>query len=112
LDEGLEETLTLHHLGVFSELGVSFKTTNCIESLNSLIGQYTGRVKSWKNSDQRQRWVASALLEVEPWLRAQQVQILYANPCIYRANTAERGHKSLFGWTLTAGRCGAKMHLN
>ena len=69
LDEGLEETLTLHRLGVFSELGTSFKTTNCIESLNSMVGQYTGRVTSWKNSDQRQRWVASALLEVEPWLR-------------------------------------------
>lgn len=69
LDEGLEETLTLHRLGVFAELGTSFKTTNCIESLNSQIGQYTGRVASWKNSDQRQRWTASALLEVEPRLR-------------------------------------------
>jgi hypothetical protein len=26
-------------------------------------------VASWKNSDQRQRWTASALLEVEPRLR-------------------------------------------
>ena len=66
LDEGLEETLTLHRLGVFAELGTSFKTTNCIESLNSQIGQYTGRVASWKNSDQRQRWTASGISGARP----------------------------------------------
>ena len=32
LEEGFEETLTLHKLGLFSVLGTSFKTTNCIES--------------------------------------------------------------------------------
>ena len=31
--EGLEETLTLHRLNVFRELGVSFRTTNLIESV-------------------------------------------------------------------------------
>lgn len=29
LMEGLEETLTLHRLGLFDELGVSLKTANC-----------------------------------------------------------------------------------
>ena len=38
LDEGFEETLTLHRLGVFPTLGVSLKTTNCLESVNALIG--------------------------------------------------------------------------
>jgi hypothetical protein len=33
LDEGFEETLTLHRLGLFQELGISFKTTNCMDSL-------------------------------------------------------------------------------
>jgi len=33
LDEGLEETLTLHRLGLFKELGKSLKTTNCLESI-------------------------------------------------------------------------------
>jgi len=37
LMEGLEETLTLHRLGVFEELGRSLKTTNCIESLNEKV---------------------------------------------------------------------------
>ena len=37
LEEGLEETLTLHRLGVYGVLGHSLKTTNCIESVNALI---------------------------------------------------------------------------
>lgn len=69
LDEGLEETLSLHRLGLFEQLGISLKTTNCIESLNSQLGRYTNRVSYWRNSNQRQRWVATALLEIEPSLR-------------------------------------------
>ena len=69
LEEGLEETLTLHRLGLFEQLGRSFKTTNMIENVNSLLGIYTDRVDYWKNSEQRQRWVATALLEIEPRLR-------------------------------------------
>ena len=44
LDEGLEETLPLHHLGLFPTLGVSLKTTNCLESLNAQLGQLTDKV--------------------------------------------------------------------
>jgi len=69
LDEGFEETLTLHRLKVFNTLGISLKTTNCIESINSQLSYYTHRVSYWKNSFQRQRWVATALLEIEPSLR-------------------------------------------
>ncbi|MBI1746953.1 MAG: hypothetical protein HYR55_10245, partial [Acidobacteria bacterium] len=69
LEEGLEETLTLHRLGLFKELGTSFKTTNCIESLNRQVGIYTDRVSYWKNSNQRQRWLAAACVEIEPRLR-------------------------------------------
>lgn len=69
LDEGLQETLTLHRLGVFQELGISLKTTNCLESINAQIARLTGRVTYWKNSNQRHRWVASALLEIEKGLR-------------------------------------------
>jgi putative transposase len=69
LEEGLEETLTLHRLGLFKYLGKSFKTTNNIESLMSLVGQRTDKVDYWKNSSQKQRWVASALLAIEPSLR-------------------------------------------
>jgi len=69
LAEGMEETLTLHRLGLFEELGTSLKTTNCIENLNGQLGKYIGRVKRWMDSDQRQRWVAMAMLEVEQKMR-------------------------------------------
>jgi transposase-like protein len=68
LDEGLEETLTLHRLGMFDKLGESFKTTNCIENVNKQVCKYTDRVSRWQNSDQRQRWVGMALIEIEPRL--------------------------------------------
>jgi transposase-like protein len=69
LMEGLDETLTLQQLGLFDLLGKSLKTTNCIENLNSQLNKYTGRVKHWKSSDQRHRWVAAALLEIEKKMR-------------------------------------------
>ena len=69
LEEGFEETLTLHRLGVFPVLGVSLKTTNCLESLNAQLGQLTDKVDHWRTSDQKHRWVASALLLIEPRLR-------------------------------------------
>lgn len=69
LEEGLEETLTLHRLGMFTELGVSLKTTNMLENINSLLELSTGRVNYWQSSDHRQRWVATALLEIEQRLR-------------------------------------------
>ncbi|MBW2039583.1 MAG: hypothetical protein JRI46_08320, partial [Deltaproteobacteria bacterium] len=37
---------------------------NCIESLMALIGQRTDKVDYWKNSDQKQRWLATALLDI------------------------------------------------
>jgi transposase-like protein len=69
LEEGLEETLTLHRLGVFGLLGRSLKTTNCLESLNAQLGQLTDKVDRWRTSDQKHRWVASAVLAIEPRLR-------------------------------------------
>jgi transposase-like protein len=69
LEEGLEETLTLHRLGLFRELGTSLKTTNAIENVQRQIGKHTDRVSRWKNSNQRWRWIASALLAIEPNLR-------------------------------------------
>jgi len=66
LDEGLEETLTLHRLGVFPLVGISLKTTNCLESIFSQVETRTGRVCHWKNSSQKHRWLAAALLDLEP----------------------------------------------
>lgn len=69
LDEGFESTLTLQRLGLFKQLGTSLKTTNVIENVNKSIETKTERVCYWKNSDQRQRWLAAALLTIELKLR-------------------------------------------
>jgi putative transposase len=69
INDGLEELLTLHRLELIDDFGKSFSTTNAIESLNSQLMKYIGKVKRWTNSDQRFRWVASALIEIEPRLR-------------------------------------------
>jgi transposase-like protein len=69
LDEGVEETLTLHRLGLFEALGCSLKTTNALESIMAQVGQRTDKGDRWINSRQKQRWVARALLDIEPRLR-------------------------------------------
>jgi transposase-like protein len=69
LAEGLEETLTLHRLGVYGTLGCSLKTTNCLESVNALVEERCAKVDHWKTSNQRHRWLATSLLEIEPRLR-------------------------------------------
>jgi putative transposase len=68
LDEGLEETLTLHRLGCFRAVGASLKTTNVLESINARIASRTDKVDVWKNSAQKHRWLAAALLDLEPRL--------------------------------------------
>ena len=93
LEEGLEETLTLHRLGLMPLLKKSFRTTNCIENVNSLLGQLTHNVKRWTNSSQRHRWVATALLDIEPRLR--RIQGYHHLPMLRQALQAELGIKQL-----------------
>ena len=69
LEEGMEDVLTLHRLGLNLDFSRSFATTNCIENLNSQIGKYLNKVKFWKNSKERYRWIAAALLEIEMKMR-------------------------------------------
>ena len=66
LVEGLEETLTLHRLGL---AGMSLNTTNSLESILALVEQRVGKVDRWTTGDQKQRWLATTLLEIEPRLR-------------------------------------------
>jgi len=98
LEEGMEETPTshCHRLGVFPQLGLSLKTTNCLESLMSQVGQRTGKVDRWRNSDQKQRWVASALLDIEP--RLHRIKGYRHLPTLRAALQAEiRGKESMSG---------------
>lgn len=69
LEEGLEETLTLHRLDVVDALSLSFKTTNLIETIMARVEATTLRVDRWRTSDQKLRWCAAALLAIEPRLR-------------------------------------------
>ena len=69
LQEGFEETLTLHQLGLSSELTKSLSTTNCMESVMFQMGQYTDKVDRWQNSNQILRWTAASLMDIEPRVR-------------------------------------------
>ncbi len=40
-----------------------------LESILAQVEQRTGKVDFWKTSDQKQRWLATALLDIEPRLR-------------------------------------------
>jgi putative transposase len=65
LEEGLEETLTVHRLGVGELLRRSLTNTNPIESCLSTIERVTRNVKRWHAGDQALRWTATGLLEAE-----------------------------------------------
>jgi transposase-like protein len=65
LQEGLEETLTLHRLGVPEYLRTKLSTTNSIESSYSRSRDVMRNVKRWTNHGQKQRWMATALLQAE-----------------------------------------------
>jgi len=70
LEEGLEETLTVHRLELPDSLRRTFGTTNPIESVFSTIRSKTARVKNWKTGrGQISRWTASYLLMREEKLR-------------------------------------------
>jgi len=69
LMEGLEETLTMHRLGMIKHFATSFTTTNCIENLNSQLTKYIRKVKRWMSSDQRYRWVVLGMMEAENHMR-------------------------------------------
>jgi hypothetical protein len=58
-EEGFGETLRLHRLGLFEKLGRSFKTTNALENVNSLLGIYTDRVDYWKQSAKAPSFILS-----------------------------------------------------
>ena len=69
LEEGLEETLTVHRLGVGELLRRSLATTNPIESCLSTVERVARNVKRWQAGDQALRWTATGLLEAEKKFR-------------------------------------------
>jgi len=82
LEEGLDETLTVHRLGLPPLLRTSLRSTNIIESANQGTRDRTRNVKLWQDAGQIERWVAAGLLETEKGFRAikghRQMSILVA----------------------------------
>jgi len=69
LEEGMEETLTVHRLRVPDQLRRSLSSTNVIESAFSIVETVCRNVKRWRDGDQIERWVGSGLLVAERQFR-------------------------------------------
>ncbi len=72
LAEGLDETLTLHRLGIPDVLRKSLRSTNFAESAISGVRQRTRNVKRWPDEGRRspkahqvERWIGAGVLESE-----------------------------------------------
>jgi transposase-like protein len=69
LEEGLEETLTVHKLRVPDQLRRTLSSTNVIESAFSIVETVCRNVKRWRDGDHIERWVSSGLLVAERQFR-------------------------------------------
>jgi len=99
LEEGLEETLTVHRLGVPETLRRTLANTNLIESAFSVVETVCRNVKRWRPGDQAERWVGSGLLFAESKFRrvrgyreipamVARLSSLVSNPVARRARVA------------------------
>jgi transposase-like protein len=69
LEEGMEETLTVHKLRVPDQLRRTLCSTNVIESAFSIVETVCRNVKRWRDGDHIERWVGSGLLVAERQFR-------------------------------------------
>src|SRR5207302_1417650 len=69
LEEGLEETLTVHRLRVPEQLRRTLSSTNVMESAFSIVETVCRNVKRWRAGDQIERWIASGLWVAERQFR-------------------------------------------
>ncbi len=69
LEEGMEETLTVHKLHVPDQLRRTLCCTNVIESAFSIVETVCRNVKRWRDGDHIERWVGSGLLVAERQFR-------------------------------------------
>ena len=88
LEEGMEETLTVHKLHTPSQIRRTLSSTNVIESAFSVVETVCRNVKRWREGDQIERWVGSGLLVAEMKFRR---VIGYAEiPAVINAMAKER----------------------
>ena len=69
LREGLAETLTLQRLGVTGTLYRTLRSTNAIENLNGLVGQFVRNVRRWRDGAMLVRWIATGLQDAQQRFR-------------------------------------------
>jgi putative transposase len=69
LREGLDETLTVLHLGVPPTLARSLRSTNCVESLIGICRDHSRNVKRWRNGQMALRWCAAGMIEATTQFR-------------------------------------------
>jgi transposase-like protein len=69
LREGLEETLSVHRLGIPGLLRQTLSNTNPIESANSVCMSALRRVRNWQKSDMVLRNMAAGFMEAERGFR-------------------------------------------
>jgi putative transposase len=67
--EAFEELLTLHKLKAPAQLRKALHSTNGIESMFSMVRDCEGKIKRYRNSKMRQRWLAAVLLHCEKKFR-------------------------------------------
>jgi len=81
--EGLDELLTLHHLGIRGPLYRTLRSTNPIENLQGSIKSFTRHVKRWRSGSMALRWCVTALSEAEG--RFRRVKGFHAMPFLMAA---------------------------
>lgn len=92
-NEGIDDMFTIAKLGLHNHLGRSFCTTNIIESVNSGVARFTRHITRWTTTDQRLRWTALALMEMEPtWNKVPNFKRL---PMLQRAVQQELNKRAL-----------------
>ena len=69
LGEALEETVTVHRLGLTGSLRKTLLTTNPVESAIEVVKHHARRVKRWNGSSMVLRWVGSGLVRAEQQFR-------------------------------------------
>ena len=67
--EGLDEILTVLHLGLPAQLRRSLACTNIVENMMGTIRRVCGNVKRWKNAAMALRWTSAAMLEAAKGFR-------------------------------------------
>jgi transposase-like protein len=90
LEEGMEETLTVHRLRVPSQLRRTLASTNVIESAFSIVETVCRNVKRWRAGDHIERWVGSGLLVAERQFRKVQGYREIPSLLTALANTASK----------------------